>query len=245
MGVTRLLAKGWTLFCLFAGAHALSFSLARGEPVVDALFSVGVTTLLFAAMGLLFVGGFGAAAGLPDWRRLRPHHLIPGFDEIVFIVFVALSFADQLLFAPLHIEDGVAGAVQAAISFVVPGQRALIAALAPCGLDGGRVFASSFAWLLALVYLGSAVSRLKLRAGILRLERAQRPEALGPMVHALVLGALSVAGLQLLYVGSVFRFLPCSLYADVTGATLIGLAPLMLAYLIVAGLASAMATGKE
>ena len=37
----------------------------------------------------------------------------------------------------------------------------------------------------------------------------------------------------------------CSAFADITGAVLIGLAPLMLSYLIVAALASLMAAAPE
>ena len=46
------------------------------------------------------------------------------------------------------------------------------------------LFAAAFTWLLAIIYLGSAVSRLKLTAGLMRLERAKRPEILGPTVRA-------------------------------------------------------------
>jgi hypothetical protein len=42
-----------------------------------------------------------------------------------------------------------------------------------------------------------------------------------------------------------YPWLPCSAFTDISGALLIGLAPLMLAYLIVAALAAAMATGPE
>ena len=49
----------------------------------------------------------------------------------------------------------------------------------------------------------------------------------------------------ILFVGSAFPWLNCSAFADVTGALLIGLAPLMLAYLIVAALASLMASAPE
>ena len=56
------------------------------------------------AMGLLFVGGFGASAGhaaaRPGWRGCKPHHLIPGFNEAVFLLFVVLSFLNQALVAP-------------------------------------------------------------------------------------------------------------------------------------------------
>ena len=61
MGMARLLAKGWVVFCLFAGAHALMFALGRGVPPLDAAKTIAVCTLLFAAMGLLFVGGYAAA----------------------------------------------------------------------------------------------------------------------------------------------------------------------------------------
>jgi hypothetical protein len=54
-----------------------------------------------------------------------------------------------------------------------------------------------------------------------------------------------VVGIQFLFVGSAYPWLHCSAFADVTGALLIGLAPLMLAYLIVAALASLMASAPE
>ena len=65
MGIARLLAKGWIMFCLFAGAHALRIALASGVPLGSSLFAIGICVLLFAAMGLLFVGGFGVSAGMP------------------------------------------------------------------------------------------------------------------------------------------------------------------------------------
>jgi hypothetical protein len=129
--------------------------------------------------------------------------------------------------------------------FAVPGQRALVAALGSCALDGGRVFASAITWLLAVVFLCSSLSRLKHEARILRIERAMRPDALGPRAVAIMLGIAAVVGLQLLFVGSAFAFLPCSTYPDLSGALLIGLAPLLLAYVILAALATALATGRE
>ena len=113
------------------------------------------------------------------------------------------------------------------------------------GIDGGRLFASAFAWLLAIIFLASAVSRLRLAAGIIRLERAQRPEALGGATLALLLGLLSVIGIQFLFVGTVFAFLPGSVYTEVPGMVLVGLGPLALAYLIFAALANLFATGPE
>jgi hypothetical protein len=246
MGIARLLAKGWIVFCLFAGGHALHLALENGESLGDAAWGVVVPVLLFAAMGLLFVGGFGASAthGVPLISRLRRRHFIPGFNDLVFIGFVILSFVVQVFFAPGHIAGGAAGALQSAIGFIVPGQRALEDTLS-CGLDGGRIFASAFAWLLAIIYIASAVSRLRLASGIIRLERATWPEPMGSLTAALVLGAFAIVGIQLFFMGTMYPWLSCAAFADIAGALLIGLAPLALAYLIVAALASALATGPE
>ena len=102
MGVARLLAKGWIVFCLFAGAHEFRFALMRGSSPVEALQSVGVPVLLFTAMGLLFIGGYGvsAAHGTPLIARFKPRQLIPGFNELVFIAFMIVSFVVQTLLAP-------------------------------------------------------------------------------------------------------------------------------------------------
>jgi hypothetical protein len=248
MGIARLLAKGWIVFCLFAGAHALRIALVRGQALDSSGFAIGVGVVLFAAMGLLFIGGFGASGaqpGTPLLTRLRPHHLIPGFNEIAFAIFVVLSFLNQALFAPDYIGAGAPGALESAIYFAVPGQRALVSALDVCSMDGGRIFSAAFTWLLAVVYLASAVSRLKLVAGIIRLERSTRPELLGPPVRAFLLGTVAVVGIQFLFVGSAYPWLNCSAFADISGALLIGLAPLMLSYLIVAALASLLASSPE
>ena len=53
MGIARLLAKGWIIFCLFAGAHALRLALISGQPLPPSLFMIGICVILFAAMGLL------------------------------------------------------------------------------------------------------------------------------------------------------------------------------------------------
>jgi len=248
MGIARLLAKGWIVFCLFAGAHALRIALASGLALQSSSFAIGICVLLFAAMGLLFVGGFGASGALPGTpflTRIRPHHLIPGFNEIVFALFVILSFLNQALFAADNIGTGAPGALESAIYFAVPGQRALVSSLDVCSMDGGRIFSAAFTWLLAIIYLASAASRLKLAAGIIRLERGTRPELLGPALRAFLLGTVAVVGIQFLFVGSAYPWLDCSAFADITGALLIGLAPLMLAYLIVAALASLLASSSE
>jgi hypothetical protein len=260
MGIARLLAKGWIIFCLFAAAHALRLNLLQGLPLASSLPGIGICALLFIAMGLLFVGGFGVSAGHfgkePWLAQFKPHRLLPGFDEAVFISFVVLSFLNQAFFAPVnmdrytmgHLPDPIYHAVdemQAAIYFVVPGQRALVSALESCTMDGGRVFAAAFAWLLAAIYLASAVSRLKLQAGLIRLEASDRPQILGPTLRAFLFGIVAVVSIQFLFVGSAYPWLRCSAFADVTGALLIGLAPLMLAYLIVAALASLLASAPE
>jgi hypothetical protein len=249
MGIARLLAKGWIIFCLFAGAHALRFSLLSGTPLQSSFAAVGICALLFMAMGLLFVGGFGVSAahvsGTPWIKRFKPHHLIPGFNEGVFFAFVVLSFLNQAFVAPLAMTRGAGDALQNAIYFVVPGQRTLVTALEGCTMDGGRVFAAAFAWLLAVIYLASATSRLRLQAGLIRLEAGERPQPLGPTLRAFLFGIVAVVGIQFLFVGSAYPWLNCSAFADVTGALLIGLAPLMLAYLIVAALASLLASAPE
>ena len=257
MGIARLLGKGWIVFCLFAAAHALRLNLLHGQSLASLLPGIGICALLFIAMGLLFVGGFGASAGhtgKEPWFGL--HRFVPGFDEAVFMVFVILSFLNQAFFAPAnmdrftvgHLPDPIFRAVdelQAAIYFVVPGQRALVSQLEGCTMDGGRVFAAAFAWLLAAIYLASAVSRLKLQAGLIRLEASDRPQILGPTLRAFLFGIVAVVSIQFLFVGSAYPWLHCSAFADVTGALLLGLAPLMLAYLIVAALASLLASAPE
>ncbi len=247
MGMARLLAKGWVVFCLFAGAHSLDMALVDGTLPRDAVPMIGVCTALFVAMGLLFIGGYAAATdhGGSLLARIRPRHFLPGFNEMVFAIFVGLSFANQVFFAPDHMSDVSVRALRAAVSYAVPGQRELKAAFEPCGLDGGRVFASAFAWLLAAIYAASALSRVRLSAGLIRLERTTRPEALGAVPLAFVLGIAAVVGIQLLFVGSAYQFIPCPQYYELSGTILIGLAPLMLAYLIVAACANLLATGPE
>ena len=248
MGLARLLGKAWVIFCLFAGAHAIRLALAGGLAVGNALFAIGICVLLFMAMGLLFVGGFGVSGGLPGTpllARLKPHHLVPGFNELVFVLFVAMSFFNQALVAPSYISADLPKALEGAIYFAVPGQRALVTALDACSMDGGRVFAAAFAWLLAVIFLASAVSRLKLAAGLIRLERSLKPEILGPTVRAFLLGVTAVIGIQFLFVGSAYPWLGCSAFTGIVGPVLIGLAPLMLSYLIVAALASLLASSKE
>lgn len=247
MGIARLLAKGWIVFCLFAVAHALHIALMSGLPPGTSLGALAICAGLFIAMGLLFVCGFGVSAthSAAFLTRPRPHHLIPGFNEGVFIVFVILSWLNQVVVAPMVIRGGVSAALENAIYFLVPGQRTLVNTLEACTLDGGRIYAAAFTWLLAIIYLASAASRLKLTAGLIRLEAGDRPQLLGPTLRAFLFGVVAVVGIQFLCVGSAYPWLHCSAFADISGALLIGLAPLMLSYLIVAALASLLASAPE
>jgi len=245
MGLARLLAKAWVVFCVFAGAHALAGAIGRGGAPLQALFQIGVTTLLFSAMGLLFVGGFAASAGLSQLVRFKWSRLMPGFDEIVFVAFASLIFLAQLFFPPGSGPGGVLGALEAAIRFALPGQRAYEAQLTSCGLDGGRFFVSAFSWVLALILLGSALSRVRLAAGIVRLERKQHSDPLGNTLVAFILGVIAVFGIQFVFIGTAFQFLPCDVIEGLPGQILIGLGPLSLAYLIVAAVTNLIALGPE
>jgi hypothetical protein len=246
MGVARLLAKGWVVFCLFAGGYALT-GVGAAPGTTTSLPQILLIVALFGAMGLLFIAGYGVSSGQggPILARLRPHHIIPGFNELVFIGFAIASFMVQTIYLTHTVHGGVLGALQSAIAFAVPGQGRLFFALGSCGLDGGRMFASSLAWLLAFIFLGSSLSRIRLIAGIVRLERKTRPETLGPGMVALLLGFVTIAGIQLFYIGSLYPLLPCAVARGIVGEVLIGLAPLMLSYLIVAALANLLALGPE
>jgi len=248
MGVARLLAKAWFVFCLFAAAYAFQRALAAGVPLAAIAVPVAVCAALFCAMGLLFVAGFGASAspfGPAMIAQLKPGHFVPSFNEIVFLAFAGLIFAAQTIYLPSHVSDTVLGSLQAAARYVVPGQGALEDRLGVCGLDGGRVIASSVSWLLAFIFLGSALSRVRLAAGILRLERAANPEPLGPTTLTYVLGIAAVVMIQLFFVGSIYSLLPCDIAIGLTGELAIGLGPLTLAYLISAALTDLLALGPE
>ena len=248
MGVARLLAKAWIAFCVYSYAHAVAAEVAAGAGLAPALEQMGLCTLLFGAMGLLFVGGYAASAthsGMGALAKLRLSHVLPGFDEIVFVVFAAAVFAVQIVYAPQHPTSGVSGALDSALSFAVPGQRAMEGALGTCGLDGGRNVSSAFSWLLAFIFLGSAFSRMRMQAALVRLERKGRPEILGASGVVILLGIVAVVCIQLLYMGTAYDFIPCWIFSSIPGAVLVGLGPLMLAYLIKAALTDLLALGPE
>ena len=248
MGVARLLAKAWIAFCLFAGAHAAALAIGHGTALGPALQQFGLCTALFGAMGLLFVGGYAASAthsGMAALAKLRLHHVLPGFDEIVFAVFAIAVFVVQVSYAPTHPSGGAVGAMTAAIRFAIPGQQALESALGVCGLDHGRTASSAFAWLVAFVFLGSALSRIRMEAALVRLERKGRPEILGATGLVFALGMAAVVVIQLLFMGTAYQLIPCWIFAGIPGSVLIGLGPLALAYLIKAALTDLLALGPE
>jgi hypothetical protein len=242
MGVARLLAKGWVVFCIFAGAHAVARGVQPGTPVLSVLEPTAVAMFLFGAMGVLFIAGYGLSSG-HLLQRFKPMHILPGFNEIVFLGFLVLSFAIQI--APHHLSWGILNMLEAAVRFAVPGQRALEAALSRCSLDGGRAFAAACTWLFAFVFLGSALSHVRMAAGLVRLERKRRIEPLGAAGIALVLGAVTIAGIQFLFVGTLFPTLPCPMLSGLLGAVLMGAAPLMLAYLAAAAIINLIAINPD
>lgn len=246
MGAARLLAKGWIAFCLYVGALALAG--AGGIPQTDSVATIIVCLLLFGAMGILFISGYGLSAGhihWPDPADFKPSDLLPGFTELVFVVFALLLLLTQLFLLPAHPGGPAVDGLQSAIRFAIVGQRALEAALAQCGADGSRLLVSALAWVLAIILLGSALSRLRLAGSIVRFERKQRPEALGAQPLAFALGLVAVVGIQLLYMGTAYRLLPCSALAGLFGDAMVAIGPLMLAYLIVAALTNLLALGPE
>jgi hypothetical protein len=250
MSITRLLAKGWVLVCLFAGAHALRLAILGGGDPFAVVLQVTISVFLFAAMGLLFVGGYGASAGTQRFHNLRLKsfklsNLRPSFNGAVFAAFVLLSFLNQIFYAPQHTSGSIERAFEAAIYFAVPGHHALGDALGRCNLDGGAAFGSAFAWLFAVIFVASAVSRLKIAAGLIRIERTLHPETLSPTTVASVLAVAAIFGIQCFFVGSVYSFLPCGVLGGIGGVVLIGLAPLLLAYLIFAALAALLASGSQ
>jgi hypothetical protein len=245
MGAARLLAKGWIAFCLYTGALALGGATAARAGTGG---TVVVCLLLFGAMGILFIAGYGLSAGHvhpPSPFQMKPQNLLPGFNELVFVAFALVLLLVQLFYAPAWHEGPAVDALESAIRFAVFGERALETSLLSCRVDGGRLFISSLSWTLALIFLGSAVSRLRLGATIVRFERKRRPEALGAQPLAFVLGLLAVAGIQLLYMGTAYTLLPCPTLGGLFGGAMIGIGPLMLAYLIAAALANLLALGPE
>lgn len=246
MGAARLLAKGWIAFCLYTGAVALGG--ANGVPQAGAGGTIIVCLLLFGAMGILFISGYGLSAGHvhpPSPAEIKLRTLIPRFNELVFVAFALIMLLAQLFYAPGFHDGPAVDALESTIRFVVFGERALENALVQCRLDGGRLFISALAWTLALIFLGSSLSRLGLGATIVRFERKRRPEALGAQPLAFALGLVAVAGIQLLYIGTAYALLPCRALGGLFGNAMLGIGPLMLAYLIVAALTNSLALGPE
>lgn len=249
MGVSRLLAKAWVVTCLFAGAHALRAAILAGAG--SSVLQVLAAMLLFAAMGLLFVGGYGVsrdafhARATAVFKTAKVSRTMPMFNDVVFLVFAALSFIDQVWYAPRHLAGPVTEAVENALYYAIPGNAVVIDRLGECAVDGGRVFASSFSWFLAVVFAASAISRLKQTANAMRVDRMLHPQSLTPTGLAAVLGILAVVGIQYLFVGASLAALPCSAFFGLSGTLLIGFAPLVFAYVVYAALAALLASGGE
>ena len=240
MGIARLLVKAWIAVCFYTGAVGLAYALpGSSDPLATAGAVLGALTL-FAVTGVLFVAGYGIPGGriarLKEWR---PKRLKPSFDEAAVVLFAGLIFLVQTFYAPDHRAGPVPDGLEKAIYFAIPGQRVLAGQAGQCMLDGGRIFSSAFAWFMALIYLASALSRLRRRA-----ERFRRlPHAeIGPV--ALFLCAVSVAGIQLFYVGNGYALMPCSMLAGVVGALATELVPLLLAYAFATMLALLLAEAK-
>src|SRR6201999_3747373 len=151
------------------------FEFLQGTPWIAAAPPIAICTFLFGAMGLLFITGFGASAGGsigPVMRRMKLSHFLPSFDGVVFLLFVIASFAAQSVLVSAIGTSPAAIALQKAIFFVVPGEPALNARLYACQYPQPLIYSvsivSSFTWLLAIVYVASAMSRIALTAGLLR-----------------------------------------------------------------------------
>ncbi|HLY04176.1 MAG TPA: hypothetical protein VKR31_00355 [Rhizomicrobium sp.] len=246
MGAARLLAKGWIAFCLYTGALALGG--ANGAVPPGEGWMVVVCLLLFGAMGILFIAGYGLSAGhvqRPMPTALKLKNLLPRFSELVFIAFALVLLIVQLLYAPAYREGPAVDGLESAVRFAVFGESRLEYALLACHADGGRLFISALAWTLALIFFGSALSRLRLGATIVRFERKRRPEALGAQPLAFALGLVAVAGFQLLYMGTAYVLLPCRALGGLFGDSIIAIGPLMLAYLIIAALTNLLALGPD
>jgi hypothetical protein len=243
MGLARLLAKGWVVFCCFATAHAIARAWTNEtSAAMSVLQATIIPGCLFCAMGLLFIGGYAVSSGHIS-LRFRPASFLPGFNEIVASVFLVLIFLLQTGASP--IPEQISAALRYAIGFAVPGQHALEVALARCSAGTTGPFCAAAAWLLAFVYVGSAVTRLRVSAALLQLEGKRHPEPLGPSGNALVLGIAAIAGIQFLFVGSLFRLLPCKALAGILGDVLVGAAPVMLGYLAAVALANLLATHND
>lgn len=250
MGAARLLAKGWLLVCLYAGAHALRFTILGGGNLAATVPHVLIAVALFAAMGLLFVGGYGASSDAFQHHTatIKERKLaiaLPDFNDAVLFLFAALTFAEQVWWTPLHITGPVIDGLERAVRFAVPGHDVIVNRLGQCGLDGGRVFSSAFAWLLAFVFAASAISRLRQAADAVRLDRVLHPHSLSLLALAGALGVIAIIGIQCLFVGSVLSLLPCAAFTGIPGSLLIGLAPLMLAYVIHVVFAILLASGNN
>ncbi len=246
MGWARLLAKGWVLFCLYAAVLALAQNFGAAH-----IGNLLIAASLFLAMGVLFAVGYGLS-GHNSVRALlysvQAHHLLPDFNRLIFLIFILLSLITQILLLhnphPIPLWLGwIAGAMQ-----IIPGQHALLQALAPCAAPQQSALllhGAAVSWLLALIYLASSLSRIRLAAGLIRLERSARGESAGAAWHTALLGLAGIIGIQLFGLGSVYGWTLCQSLTGLPGQVLTGLAPLMLAYLLGTALTAALSLTSE
>ena len=105
MGIARLLAKGWIIFCLFAGAHALRLALLSGVPLAPSLADIGICVLLLACVNFMNLStarsekrakevGIRKANGSLRWQLVRQF-----FVESILIA--AVSFVLAIVVAQL------------------------------------------------------------------------------------------------------------------------------------------------
>lgn len=238
--MARLVAKVWVMFCLYAGALALNLALPGSPDAWAEAARICGATLLYLCTGFLFAG---MAVRLLHRRETLIRHSWRDidFNDVLFGIFLFLTFCDQAFFAPDHLAGVFSQSVEQAAFYAVPGQRALSRLVHSCTMDGGRIFASAFSWCLALIWFGSALSRLKISAGLLRAAWSVAPDRTRGLTSAVLLGLCAAAGIQVLYAGSGIRFLPCSMTAGIAGGLLTGLAPLLLVYVIITALTGLIA----
>ncbi len=238
MGIARLLAKGWIVFCLFAGGarlaprpgqrRAAGAIAVRGGHLRDSVRRHGpVVRRRLRRLGRIARHPFKARLGL--------HHLMPGFNEIVFLFSSVLSFVNQVWFAPRNLAGDVVGPLErrsiSSCRASARWSRRWMPAAWMAGASSPPPSPGCWRWSIwPRPARGSNCRRAS--SGW---SATPRPEGLGPSIRAFCLGVVAVVGVQFLFVGSAYPWLNCSAFDDITGALLIGLAPLMLAYLVVRG----------
>ena len=209
MGVARLLAKGWVVFCLFAGGYALHDAVGAGTAFLrrPARHSHQRRSVRRhgAAVHRRLCGGVERRWRVAHWRVSSPRHVLPGFNELVFIGFALAIFVMQTLYLAGSRPGRVLGALQAAIAFAVPGQGQL-------AYSARRLRARRRARVRGRLRAGCSPSSFWARRSRASVSppascgwsASSVPKRSGPTGLALVLGLAAVIGIQLLYIGSLY-----------------------------------------